>query len=215
DADDARQFAARVQELRLERIGLQLHLRPALDVEEALAAGDAGIARVADDLHRRRMQDHAHLLAAAGHRHHYSPVLREPAFPRPPPAGTQRETDVRGPGVDGQVRPAAGPGRDRHGQQQAGGQEAGISLHGHQNADRVATPGSTGPSEPNSSTATAPGGMPRYSPDWPLLSNATSRSRPGLWPTSSSRSTSRCASTSAARVPGVASYTCDSSRWST
>ena len=88
------------------------------------------------------------------------------------------------------------------GQAQAGGRRL---RHGHQKAESCATPGSKEASAGSVSTTTPAGGMPRYSLVTPEYISAASCSSPGLCPTSSRRSASRCWSARSASVPGVAS----------
>src|SRR3546814_15041132 len=92
-----------------------------------------------------------------------------------PISGLEGEADVRRGRVD--LR-RADDGNQQQGDDKAGGdRREGIAWrHGHQNADRVAAPGSMPPPDGSASPAVDPGGLPRSSPDWPPCTRADRKS---------------------------------------
>src|SRR5690606_28481081 len=100
DAQDPAQRAAFAQQLDVIRIGQEFHLRPALRVEEAAAAGEAGVAGMADDLDVVGHHHQAHAELAVAERIDLAAQGREAALQCLAPAGMQGEAGLRGRGID-------------------------------------------------------------------------------------------------------------------
>src|SRR5690606_8448538 len=151
--------AAFDQKLRVEGIGDEADPGIALGLEEALAAGEVGMAQVAEDLDVGRRQRQPHLLAAVGKLDQAAIEDREAAVDHLAPAGDQAEADFGRAVVD--LGPADSRRRAQQDDEQgrAGGQAG--TAHGHQKSTSVAAPGSTSAPTGSLSTAIAPGGMPR------------------------------------------------------
>src|SRR5690606_23206418 len=142
----------------------------ALRIEEAAAACKTGVTGVADDLDVRGRQDQPDPAAAFAHVVDGTADRVEAAVQRLAPARGEVEADLRSRRVDaGRLRDR---GEQRRGQRQQRYADPArgtvpAPVHGHQKAERLAIPGSMAASAGRVSTAIAPGGMPRYSPDWP------------------------------------------------